>query len=89
LQWLYEYVVKVCSQYLIFVFGRMLQMFSSRYCICFSHTLQVFYLDVAYIFPMATHVFLVFHCKCFNCFKRMLQVFHLNIAKVDPVLHML
>jgi hypothetical protein len=30
--------------------GRMLQMCLSGYCICFTHTLHVFYLDVAYVY---------------------------------------
>jgi hypothetical protein len=50
--------------------------------ICFKRMFQLFHLDVAYIFAMATHVF-------FWCFERMLQVFHLDVAKVDLVLHML
>jgi hypothetical protein len=30
-------------------FRRMLQVCLSKYCICFTHMLQVFYLDVAYV----------------------------------------
>jgi hypothetical protein len=42
-------------------------------CICFTRTLQVFYLGVAYV----CNGFQLF-CKCFSCFIHMLQVFHLN-----------
>ena len=40
-------------------------------CICFTHVLQVFYLDVA---------------KCFcKCFRRMFQVFHVSFLYVASV----
>jgi hypothetical protein len=46
-----------------------------RCCICFTHMLQVFYLDVAYV-----HTYVVTICfKCFICVRCMLhyiQVFH-------------
>jgi hypothetical protein len=64
---------------------------SSGCCICFTHMLQVFHLDVAYVlqwhmcFPGVSDVC----CKYFNCFGRMLQVFHPDIAKVDLMLHIL
>ena len=58
--------------------------------------LQVFYLDVAYIFVIAFQVFLGFFAnvldacfKCFICLRHMLQMFHLYVSKVDQVLHML
>jgi hypothetical protein len=92
LQWLYKYVAMVCSQCFICVFRRMLQVFLSRYCICFTHMLQVFHVEVAYVFewlhtcsPSVSNVY----CKCFNYFGRMLPVLHLNVVKVDLVLHML
>jgi hypothetical protein len=44
-------------------FRRMLQVLSGC-CICFTHILQVFYLDVAYVFAM------VF--KCFHVFVQVL-----------------
>jgi hypothetical protein len=46
-----------------------------RCCICM---LQVFHLDVAYVFAMATHVF-------FKCFRRILQVFQLFRTYVASV----
>ena len=58
----------------------------------FTHMLQVFHLDVAYVlqwlhtcFPRVSDVC----CKCFNCFERMLQMFPLDVAKINLVLHML
>jgi hypothetical protein len=49
-------------------------------------TLQVFYLDIAYV-AVAIHV----RCKCmskyFTCFRPMLQVFHMDVAYV-AMLHM-
>jgi hypothetical protein len=54
--------------------------------------LQVFHLDVAYIFIHMKYfqVFLqMFHTHvfgCFSCFVRMLQVFYLDVSKVDLVL---
>jgi hypothetical protein len=57
-------------------------------------SLQVFHIDVAYIF---THMkcFQVFFAsvlyacfKCFSCFIRMLQVFHFDVSKVDLVLQL-
>jgi hypothetical protein len=41
----------------------MLQVCLSGFCICFTHKLQVFYLDVAYVLIW----FQVFFCKCFIC----------------------
>jgi hypothetical protein len=59
------------------VFRRMLQVCLSKCCICFTHRLEVFYVDVAYVCN-GFHVF--FFC--------MLQVLHLDVSKVDQVLHM-
>jgi hypothetical protein len=62
---------------------------SSGCCIIFTHMLQVFHLDVAYVlqslymcFPRVSDVC----CKCFNCFGRILQMFPLDVAKVNIVL---
>jgi hypothetical protein len=55
----------------------------SRCCICFAHTLQVFYLDVAYVcngFQMFLSVF----CKYFRC---MFQVFRLSSFVYWKCLH--
>jgi hypothetical protein len=52
-----RHVVSVCSKYFI-CFRRMLrQVCFSRCCICFTHMLQVFYLDVTYVSDTC--------CKCF------------------------
>jgi hypothetical protein len=55
---------------------------------------QVFYLDVAYVFVMVSSVFKVFlqvfqvHVSSVSSvFKHMLQVLHLNVSKVDRLLH--
>jgi hypothetical protein len=65
----------------------MLQVCLFGYCMCFTHMLQAFYLDVAYVCNC-------FSCvsgacfECFNCFVRMLQLFHLDFSKVDrDVIH--
>jgi hypothetical protein len=58
LQWLYTYVANVCSQCFICVFRRMLQECLSECCICFTHMLEMFYVDVAYV------------CNGFKCFFR-------------------
>jgi hypothetical protein len=94
LQWLRA--CDVCSKCFIYFFIHKLQVYLSGCCICFTHILQVFYLDIAY----ACIGFQVFFwciasvsdvcCKCLlTCFERMLQVFHLDATKVDRVLHML
>jgi hypothetical protein len=59
---------------------------SSWCCICFTHMLQVFHLDVAYVLQW---LHTCFPGVCFKCSGRMLQVFYLDVAKVDLVLHML
>jgi hypothetical protein len=63
-----------------------LQVCLSGCCICVTHMLQVFYLDVVYVCN---------GCKCFRhmfqvsyVFFCMLQVLHPNVSKVDRVLHM-
>jgi hypothetical protein len=52
--------------------------------------LQVFYLDVAYVFAIVSsvfqaflQVFQMFVLSASSVFKRMLQVLHLNVLKVD------
>jgi hypothetical protein len=73
LQWLYTYIAKVCYQYFICFFGRMLQ-------VSLSEMLHLFYLNVAYVckgFQVFSGVFFqVFQkhvasvCfRCFNCFQ--------------------
>ena len=58
----------------LFVSSRcMLQVCLFGYCICFTHMLQVFYLDVVYVLQWFSSIFMCF-CKCFTC---MFQVFHL------------
>jgi hypothetical protein len=51
--------------------------------------LQVFYLDVIYVFAMAFHVFsgvfVIVLDACFKCFIYL----DMYVSKVDPVLHML
>jgi hypothetical protein len=63
-------VVHVCCKYMFLMFHLFfrctLQVCLSRYCICFTYTLQVFYLDIAYVYNV------------FKCFIRMFQVFHLS-----------
>jgi hypothetical protein len=47
---------------------RMLQVRLSVCCICFTHMLQVFYLDVAYVCNVFQVFFQVFLDTCFKCF---------------------
>jgi hypothetical protein len=83
-------VVHVCCQHLSIMFylyfRRMLQVCLCERCTYFTHMLQVFYLDVAYVWNVFLSVFSYF-CKCFSCLqiyvarvayiccKRMFQVF--------------
>ena len=74
-------------------FRRTLQVCLFGCCICFTHMLQVFYLDVAYVFVMAFQVFSVFF-KCFiylqtyvtnvafGCFKSRSGVAHVAMTPV-------
>ena len=96
LQWLYTYVTKVCSKCFICFFRCILQVCLTGCCICFTHMLQVFYLDVAYVCNESVlsrcYVCLqwfsnVFRCFC-KCFRRMLQVFHLSSFCMLQLLHM-
>ena len=54
-------------------FRRMLQVCLSGCCICFTHMLQVFYLNVAYV------------CNGFHEFSSVLQVFQTHDASVSDV----
>jgi hypothetical protein len=72
-QWLYAYVASICPLCFIYFFKHMLQVCLSRCCICFTHMLQVFYLDV-----MILNCF----CKCFRC---MFQVFYLSFLYIVSV----
>jgi hypothetical protein len=69
-------VVHVCCKSLFqmfhLFFKRMLQVCLSRCCICFTHMLQVFYLDVAYVFQWL-----------FKCFHVFLQVFQTQASNVS------
>ena len=60
-----------CSQYLICFCRRMLQVRLSICCIRFTHMLQVFYLNAAYILQWFSSVFRCFASvsdACFMCF---------------------
>jgi hypothetical protein len=84
LQWLYTYVAKVCYQCFICVFGRILQVCLSRYCIYFTHMLQLFYLDVAYVCNGFRCFFQVFQKYVSSIFFYMLMLY-LDVSKVDRV----
>jgi hypothetical protein len=82
LQWLYRYVARVCSKCFIYCFRRKLQVCLSRCCICFTHMLPIFYLDVAY----ACNDFQVFircFCKCFRRIPQVFQLFRTYVASVS------
>jgi hypothetical protein len=71
LQELYMYVVNVYSQCFIYFFRCKLQVCLSGCCICFTHILQVFYLDAAFVcngFQVLQMFFQVFSDACFKCF---------------------
>jgi hypothetical protein len=64
-------------------FRRMLQVCLCEYCICFTHMLQVFYLDVAYVyngFKMFSDVFASVSNACFKCFIGLLLHFFASVA---------
>jgi hypothetical protein len=71
LQWLYTYVAKVGHQYVSCVLfsGCMLQVCISRCCICLTHTLHVFYLDVALVAMVFKCFQLFFSSVSEACFK--------------------
>jgi len=66
----------------------MLQVCFSRCCICFTHTLHVFYLDVAYGCNGFQAFFQMFFSSVSTAFTRMLQLLYLDVSKVDRVLHL-
>jgi hypothetical protein len=51
----------------------MLQVCLSRCCMCFTHMVQVFYLDVAYV------------CNGFKCFQMFLQMFQMHVSSISSV----
>jgi hypothetical protein len=79
LQWLYTYVAKVCLQCFICVFEWMLR-------VCFIWMLQVYYLDIAYVFAIIfkcfpgdfLQVFLKLVSSVSSAFRYMMQVLHLD-----------
>jgi hypothetical protein len=93
-------VVYICCKLLFLMFHlffkRMLHVCLPECCICFTHMLQVFYLNVPYVLQWFSNVFKCF-CKYFqmhvssvsSVFRRMLQLLHPDISKVDSALHML
>ena len=88
---LQRYVPNVSSVFL----GILLQVCLFGCCICFTHMLQVFYLNVVYIlqlfqmfFQVFLQVFQVYVLSVSSVFRRMLQVLHPDVLKVDWVLHL-
>ena len=67
LQWFVHVCCKCLFSMFYLFFRRMLQMCLSGYCICFTHMLQLFYLDVAYVLQWVSRVFRVSYA-CFKCF---------------------
>jgi hypothetical protein len=60
----------------------------SGYCICFTHTLHVFYLNVAYGcngFQVFFRCFFQMFLRCFFCFISMFQVFNCVLTYVATV----
>jgi len=70
-----------CMFHLCF-FERMLQVCLRGCCLCFTHTLHVFYLDVAYGcngFQVFSGVFRVFHKHVSTAFRHILQLLYLDV----------
>jgi hypothetical protein len=68
---LYTYVCERLFPLFHLSFRHMLQVCLSGCCICFTHMLQVFYMDVAYVcngFQMFSDVFASGSDTCFKCF---------------------
>jgi hypothetical protein len=67
------------------VSGRTLQVCLSRCCICFTHMLHAFYLDVAYSCNdfKCFQVFRKHVSSVSSAFRLMLQLLYLDILKVD------
>jgi hypothetical protein len=93
-------VVYICCKRLFQLFHMfficMLQVCLFRCYICFTHMLQVFYLDVAYVLQWFFQVFSRIFCKYF---RHMFQVFHLSsdtcckmfyldVSQANQVLHL-
>jgi len=80
LQWLYTMLQRYVPN-VSFVFSDiLLQVCLTGCCIRYTHMLQVFYLDIAYV----CNVFQVFHKDVSSdsyMFRRMLQVLHLDVQK--------
>jgi hypothetical protein len=88
-------VVHVCCKSLSPMFHlfskRMLQVCLSGCCICFTHMLQVYYLDVAYVcnvFQVFFQVFQMHVSSVSSDFFVRCKCLHLDVSKVDLVLHM-
>ena len=62
-----HYVANIDSQCFIYFFRRMLQVCLSEYCICFTHMLQEFCLNVAYVLQLFSGVFANVSETCFKC----------------------
>jgi hypothetical protein len=87
-KWLYTYVVSVYSKYFICFFRRMLQACLFGCCICFTHMLQLFYLEAVYVlqwlfkcFQVFLQVFQTHVSSVSSAFICMLQIFHFNVSK--------
>jgi hypothetical protein len=80
-------LVHVCCKCLFLIhlfFRHMLQVCLSICCICFTHMLRVFYLDVAYVcnsFQVFLGVFASVSDTCFNCFT-CIQTYVAGVASV-------
>jgi hypothetical protein len=63
-------MLQVCVPNVSSIFFKvMLQLCLSRCCICFTHMLQVFYPDVAYVCNRFSCVFVCVIGACFECFN--------------------
>ena len=77
--------------YLFFI--RMLQVCLFGCCICFTHILQVFYLDVGCVFCNGLfkcfmcflQMFQIYVSSVLSVFRRMLQMFHLDVCRRNMV----
>jgi hypothetical protein len=83
-QWLYTYVARVYSKCFICCFRRKLQVCLFGCCICFTHMLQIFYLDVVYVCN-GFQVFSRCFCKCFRCMLQVFQLFRTYVTSVSSV----
>jgi hypothetical protein len=89
LQWLYTYVAKVYYQFFPDACCK------CGCCICFTHKLHVFYLDVLClqcflsVSRCSFQVFQKYVLRVLRAFRRMLQLLHLNVSKGDGLLCLL